>query len=358
MSFWALTVPGKSKPSKYEVEQTGELAQYVHVTNVALPHDAPPGPHSLTITQGEHEYTIATLNKATHPQHNLDFILDQTIVFKNTGPGPLHLLGYQTVANVMDLHGDEDDSEFDEDEEDEDEEDEDEEAPNLVPVANGKPLSKGLLSLLKGKPGLKSPAKVEEDDDADADDVDDEDDEDEDDEEDEADTRGPIKGIPMRLGEDDIVMEFDSDVEDEGEDDEGEDEDEDEDEEDVPLQVPTKRPHPAIAATPAAKKSKGLEGVALAQAPKSAPPKSGQPKIKPDVPAGDKKPQAKPADAQEYEAAIVALLKSKPNKTVPLASLGTAVHRPEGVPKLGTFIKTKDKLFKLDKLGQNVTLIS
>lgn len=58
----------------------------MHVTNAALPGpNTASGQHCLTIKKagkGSVDFTLCTLNKDTHPQHNLDFIMDETVEFK------------------------------------------------------------------------------------------------------------------------------------------------------------------------------------------------------------------------------------------------------------------------------------
>ena len=101
--------------------------QIVHVTNAAVAGEAA-GAHCLTIKKhGQKkalECTLCTLNKDSHPQHNFDFIIDETVEFRcvqvfgwlmalgktcvstlrnptpclrhphrNTGTGPIHLAG-------------------------------------------------------------------------------------------------------------------------------------------------------------------------------------------------------------------------------------------------------------------------
>ncbi len=144
MAFWSLSIPPGGKPCTFEIEQTATRAQYVHVTNAAVAHGGKPGPHTITVTLNENDVTVCTLDQDKHPQHPLDFVLDQTITFKNFGPSAVHLLGYQTTADAHDLAQSEDyDDEDDDDEEDEDEEGDeddadDDEAPPGVPIANGR----------------------------------------------------------------------------------------------------------------------------------------------------------------------------------------------------------------------------
>lgn len=48
------------------------------------------GPHCLTIKksgQGDTDFTLCTLNAEMHPQHSLDFIIDETVEFRCAGTG-------------------------------------------------------------------------------------------------------------------------------------------------------------------------------------------------------------------------------------------------------------------------------
>ncbi|KAJ9513120.1 hypothetical protein QJQ45_029386 [Haematococcus lacustris] len=389
MSLWTLVVPKKG--IKCEVEQSADRLCYVHVTNVALPPNPPPGPHSLVIKRDGQEICIATLEKGAHPQHTLDFILDSTTEFVTLGPGPTHLIGYLTMSYA-------DDSDDEDGDEDEDE-DEDDAAPQAVPIANGnqgkaaqpKPAGTKPAVAPKGAAGL-----------VDAEAVEGEEDEDEDDED-----------YPM--GSDDLVGEME---EDEGEDDEGEDDDDDdEDEEDEDDEgeddegeeeeleptppakpqgkkraaegPPSKSPYaPPAAATPAAaaaagpasKKAKATPAPAVTPAAKPSAAKPGKPgkeaeagkagQAKAGKPAQPSTPMPPPADAEccaespvapkneaEYEAALVSMLKSKPNGSAPLASIGNSVAKPPGVSKMAAFIKARPAMFKLDSTGANVSLV-
>ncbi len=98
LSMWTLEVPPNGKPVTYEIEQAPDQAHYVHLTNVAIPYNGAAGPHGLTLEANGAQLTLATLDKASHPQHPLDLVLDQTVVLRNYGKGPVHLAGYITVA--------------------------------------------------------------------------------------------------------------------------------------------------------------------------------------------------------------------------------------------------------------------
>lgn len=136
----------------------------MHVTNVALGPDAKEGPHTLSIMVRGQEVVLATLDKKNCCQHGLDFVLDDTVVFKNSGPTPLHgncfsllclphcaqdanglvlmrnaVCGYQTISEAP---GDYSDDEMGED--DEESSDDDDEAPAAVPIGNGKVRHQGL----------------------------------------------------------------------------------------------------------------------------------------------------------------------------------------------------------------------
>ncbi|KAL6753268.1 hypothetical protein V8C86DRAFT_480192 [Haematococcus lacustris] len=294
MSLWTLVVPKKG--IKCEVEQSADRLCYVHVTNVALPPNPPPGPHSLVIKRDGQEICIATLEKGAHPQHTLDFILDSTTEFVTLGPGPTHLIGYLTMSYA-------DDSDDEDGDEDEDE-DEDDAAPQAVPIANGNQVKAAQPKPAGTKPAVASKEAVEGEEGEDDDD-DDDDDEDEDDEDDE------------------------------GEEDEGEEE---ELEPTPPAKPqgkkraadgpPSKSPYaPPAAATPAAaaaagpasKKAKATPAPAVTPAAKPSAAKPGKPES-PVVPKNE----------AEYEAALVSMLKSKPNGSAPLASIGNSVAKPPG----------------------------
>lgn len=68
-------------------------------------------------------------------------------------------------------------------------------------------------------------------------------------------------------------------------------------------------------------------------------------------------PANAPASEAEYEAAVVAWLRQQPNKSAPLAKLGTAIPRPSGLPKLSPWIKSKAGLLESDANNQVVKLV-
>jgi len=69
-----------------QIEHNERTLRVVHVTNAALPGpNNASGPHCVTIKKEDKkskDITLCTLNKDTHPQHNLDFIIDETVEFK------------------------------------------------------------------------------------------------------------------------------------------------------------------------------------------------------------------------------------------------------------------------------------
>mmetsp|Transcript_15403 Transcript_15403/g.40633 ORF Transcript_15403/g.40633 Transcript_15403/m.40633 type:complete len:376 (+) Transcript_15403:87-1214(+) len=368
MSLWCLEIPPGGCKCIYQIEQSPRSLQVVHVTNAALPGpNTASGQHCLTIKkqgQGSTDFTLCTLNKDTHPQHNLDFIMDETVEFKNHGKGPVHLAGYETFSCEQDS-GDEDD------EDEEDEEDDSEEAPQAVKLeqqpsraANGR--ADGMAGKMKanGMPQARQQVTTDED----SDDDDESDDEDYEAENDQGTSDG-MEGSDLDEGDDED--EGSDDEEDEQQKDDDNDEASSDDEEQLQQQqlakVGSKRPAPSPAApapskkqqqkqqqpmTPAPKKAKQAEQAK--QAPASAPAKQQQGKQQ----EGKQTPsKGTPANEQEYQAAVINYLRSQPNKTAPLAKIGTAVPRPSGVPKLGPWTKSKADIFKLDANNQNVTLL-
>lgn len=139
MSYFSLLLPGGGKVVEQVVESEFTLTQFVHITNLALGMNPQPGAHPVTLECNGVCTVLATLEKPYAYQHNMDFVVDQTVKFVNHGPTDVHVCGYVTVSETMrddgsDEDEDEDDDEYEEDE-DEDEEDEDEEeAPRAVPL--------------------------------------------------------------------------------------------------------------------------------------------------------------------------------------------------------------------------------
>ena len=89
------------------------------------------GPHTLSVEidggGARHETVLATLEKGKCLQYPLDFVLDATFTFKNTGKSPLHVSGYQTISSAED---------FEDSDEEGEHSDEEEEAPKGVPFSS------------------------------------------------------------------------------------------------------------------------------------------------------------------------------------------------------------------------------
>ena len=87
MGYWSQIVAPK-QPAIFEVEQTPQTTQYIHLTNVALGPDATMkgevgAKHCLTLSMGGGpEVALATLDSKAHPQHHVDVVIDQTVIFK------------------------------------------------------------------------------------------------------------------------------------------------------------------------------------------------------------------------------------------------------------------------------------
>ena len=130
MSFWSAKI-ASSKPFRQELEQDERTVQYLHITNVALEPTAADGPHTLSVEidggGARHETVLATLEKGKCLQYPLDFVLDATFTFKNTGKSPLHVSGYQTISSAED---------FEDSDEEGEHSDEEEEAPKGVPFSS------------------------------------------------------------------------------------------------------------------------------------------------------------------------------------------------------------------------------
>lgn len=136
MQFWSAVIPGGGSTTQ-DIEQTQDTATYLHLTNVALAGDGGNSSHVVSVVVNGKECILATLQRGACMQHQLDMLLDETVTFKNSGPGVVHVGGYITFSSAEDADDDEEDEDEDEDEED------DEEAPEGVPLHNGKVITMG-----------------------------------------------------------------------------------------------------------------------------------------------------------------------------------------------------------------------
>ena len=95
-------------PCHTQIEQQPNSMQIVHVTNAALPGPKfSSGPHCLTIKksgQGVTDFTLCTLNADMHPQHSLDFIIDETVEFRCVEHAALCCLHTHTSGYCSSLH--------------------------------------------------------------------------------------------------------------------------------------------------------------------------------------------------------------------------------------------------------------
>lgn len=144
LAFWSVVVGPKKQPTKVELEQETDTSTFFHVTNVALDANPKPGVNTLSIQVGDRTCVLATLGKDINTyQAPLDFVLDETAVFTNSGETKLHICGYMTASGGGGDDDDDDellggdDSDEGEDDDDDDEEDDDM-PPRAVPIANGK----------------------------------------------------------------------------------------------------------------------------------------------------------------------------------------------------------------------------
>ena len=62
-------------------------------------------------------------------------------------------------------------------------------------------------------------------------------------------------------------------------------------------------------------------------------------------------------DSASFAKAITDFISKQPNKVGRLAALGSQVKKPEGVGKLGAFLKSRPDLFKVDDKSGEVTLV-
>ena len=63
------------------------------------------------------------------------------------------------------------------------------------------------------------------------------------------------------------------------------------------------------------------------------------------------------SNADSFQKALIDVISSKEGRTAKLAALGSLVKRPEGVPKLSVFLKSKPEVFKVDDKSGDVSLV-
>lgn len=157
----------------------------LHISNVALPANAPNGKYYLTVSMGKDikDLTIASLEKNKNEVQALDLYINvsQGVTLSSSGPGELHLSGFfEPHREEMD-----EDGMFFDDEADEDE-DEAEEAGSL-----NKSLKEAKKNALKNSHLPRGGSSDEDDEDEE-----DEDDLEEDDDESEDEAPQLVKGKP------------------------------------------------------------------------------------------------------------------------------------------------------------------
>jgi len=93
LCFWSLVVKPGGKDTPCQVEEDPSVAQFIHVTGVALARSTKSGKHAAEAAAGPHcltveadveggETTLAWLQAGSHPQHSLDFVLDASCIFR------------------------------------------------------------------------------------------------------------------------------------------------------------------------------------------------------------------------------------------------------------------------------------
>ena len=88
----------------------GFLSKTLHVTQLALGHDAAEGDHTVYIVSEDRSFALGTLNKKTCPHMKLDIVLvDELVVMKHTGPSDVHVTGYEGFTYGDDEEDEEDD---------------------------------------------------------------------------------------------------------------------------------------------------------------------------------------------------------------------------------------------------------
>ena len=313
------------------------VSKTLHVTQVALGHDAKEGDHTVYIEREGSSYALGTLNKKTCPHMKLDLVLvDEEVVMKHTGKSVVHVTGYEGLSyGAQDsddddgyedllLEGgdtDSDDGEEDseeEDSDDDDDDDDDDEAPELVGMQNIPSADDDDSVDVADVSDSDIDMGIESDDSDDDDDDDDSDDSDSDDDED--------LGEKPLDGDDGSSEEFDSDAEIDMSDSDDEEEREG---------MKKRLKNVLMTPQPSKKKQK------VADAPATAPSKIAVVKT--------------PTNEKEYKNALKTFLKDNgPSK---LASLGSAVKRPPSVPKLKKFLASNTDAFGYNTSTDMVSLL-
>lgn len=312
----------------------------LHVTQVALGHDAKDGDHTVYIERDGSSYALGTLNKKTCPHMNLDLILvDEQVRMKHTGKSVVHLTGYEGLSYGTQDSDDEDDayahilsSEDDESQEDseelgddgEEDEEEDEEEEETDEEEEETDEEEDVPELV----GLQNIPSADDDDSVDVADVSDSDidmgiesgESDSDDSsssDDDSDSSGS--------SDDSSSKEFDSDAEIDMSDSDDEEE----------RESMKKRLKGVLMTPQPSKKKQKVEG------PNTAPSKMLSVKS--------------PTNEKEYKIALKTFLKENgPSK---IASLGSAVKRPAAVPKLKKFLAANTDDFNYNKSTDEVSLV-
>ncbi|KAG1657973.1 hypothetical protein FOA52_008033 [Chlamydomonas sp. UWO 241] len=288
---------------------------FLHLSNIALGTSPSPGPNTVSVIVNGEECVLATLEASGSTQHELEgTIFDSTSTFRNRGKSPVYLLGKFTTSTPEDDEEDEDDLEELSDLDGESSSSSEEECPEGTPLDMVPPTNPELLRLNGSRMGQGAAALR-----AGAPDDDGGDDDDDDDDGDDTDSAGDDEG--------------------------GEEEEQPQSQ--PPPQKAGKRSAPAVAVEVAESKSKAkkarqaTEGAAAAAGPSESERAGG--------PASD--------DAQAYESSLVAHLSKQPGRTAKLPTLGSAVKKPAGVPKLAAFLRSRPAMFRSDEREGTVTLL-
>ena len=67
---------------------------------------------------------------------------------------------------------------------------------------------------------------------------------------------------------------------------------------------------------------------------------------------------ASDSEADKYALAVVDFISKQPGKLGRLTALGSQVKKPDGVGKLGAFLKSRPNMFKVDDKSGEVTLVA
>ncbi|KAK9823332.1 hypothetical protein WJX72_001993 [[Myrmecia] bisecta] len=350
VEFFGIKVPkGKPVVVNQEHDQVEDAIIAVHATQVALGESPQSGRHTIFAEAKGGKFVIGTLEKDRCEQFQVDYMATDEVRFSHSGNSDVYITGYKTTTPTLD--DDMPGYDMDDSSEEEEEAEDDEPVPRAVTIANGvqKPKVKSAKQQMldvdaedtddDGEPdsdeedGLNGEMEGEEFSDMD----DSDDDEESDDEEAPKNGRkvtlqpaGPKARGALAAGDDDDDDDDDGDDEEDDDDEDGEEEDE----EPVKPTVPTKGQKRAAgnAATPQPLKKSKSEP--QAKAPATAPAK---------VQAG----KGKGGEAAQFEAALKQHLQAK--GATKLATLGTAVKRPQGVTtKLKKFLEDHPDVFKVD----------